>query len=305
MGGFLFILLFIVLPIIIKSVKNSSSGKESYSQKQRRELEKLRAEVAERKAQEDARKRQEDQRRRADAERRRKAEENRRALEARKRMEELKAAQQAIVPEVKQDAPVRDTAPAKSDAPVIDAAPVKPAAPVKADVPVKETAPVKADIPEIEPIADERVSIDKLTTERVMTGRRYLMDITKIPSKAAVDKAMEEDRPLMAVLSFDGMTAFMCRKGDAADHAGLLVKMGRLSSEEHSFFRITFTRDKAEWLYDCPESYRVIPYPERRRETYFNDGLVVIKDFLGAVGYSPRITIPEECRKGFELPEIK
>ncbi|MBQ8961852.1 MAG: hypothetical protein IJ071_11680 [Ruminococcus sp.] len=294
MGGFLFILLFIVVPLVINAAKNGNGGgKETPAQKRRRELEKLRSEVSARKAQEDQRKRQEDERRRIDEARRRKEEENRRAREAKKRMEELRAAYQAETP-VKQAAPVKASAPVKAEAPK-----VKQAAPVNA------SAPVKSDIPEAEALPQETVSRDQIGTERVFTARRYLMDISKYPSKVAVDKAMEEDRPLMAVLSFDGMSAFVCRKGDAADHTGLLAIMGRLSSEENSFFKICFTKDHAEWLYDCPESYRVIPYADRRRETYFSDGLTVIKDFLGAVGYSPRITIPEEHRRGFQLPEIK
>jgi len=81
--------------------------------------------------------------------------------------------------------------------------------------------------------------------------------------------------------------------------------LGRLSSEANSFFKISFNKKRAQWYFDCPSSYRVIPYDDRRRETYFSDGLVVIRDLLGALDYSPEITVPEECKKGFELPEIK
>ena len=123
--------------------------------------------------------------------------------------------------------------------------------------------------------------------------------------QAMMDKAMEEDKIILAALSFDGMSAFMCPLGYAADCDELLGKMGRLSSEANSFFKISFNKKRAQWYFDCPSSYRVIPYDDRRRETYFSDGLVVIRDLLGALGYSPEITVPEECKKGFELPEIK
>ena len=183
--------------------------------------------------------------------------------------------------------------------------PVKASDPIKESVPIKELDPVRAEIPEIEPVAQGRAARDQLNTERVFTARRYLMDITKLPSKAAVDKAMEEDKIILAALSFDGMSTFMCPLGYAADCDELLGKMGRLSSEANSFFEISFNKKRAQWYFDCPSSYRVIPYDDRRRETYFSDGLVVIRDLLGALGYSPEITVPEECKKGFELPEIK
>ncbi|HOO07275.1 MAG TPA: hypothetical protein PLH83_12465 [Ruminococcus sp.] len=304
MGGFFFILLCIVLPIVINAAKNSEGGKQSPAQKRRRDLERLKAEVSARKAQEDQRQKQEEDRRRIDAERRRKEEENRRAREAKKQMEALRAARQEI-PKVKETAPVKAEPKIKENAPVKAEPPVKASDPIKESVPIKELDPVRAEIPEIEPVAQERAARDQLNTERVFTARRYLMDITKLPSKAAVDKAMEEDKIILAALSFDGMSAFMCPLGYAADCDELLGKMGRLSSEANSFFKISFNKRRAQWYFDCPSSYRVIPYDDRRRETYFSDGLVVIRDLLGALGYSPEITVPEECKKGFELPEIK
>ena len=285
-------MLCIVLPIVINAAKNSEGGKQSPAQKRRRELERLKAEVSARKAQEDQRQKQEEDRRRIDAERRRKEEENRRAREAKKQMEALRAARQEI-PKVKETAPVKAEPP------------VKASDPIKESVPIKELDPVRAEIPEIEPVAQGRAARDQLNTERVFTARRYLMDITKLPSKAAVDKALEEDKIILAALSFDGMSAFMCPLGYAADCDELLGKMGRLSSEANSFFKISFNKKRAQWYFDCPSSYRVIPYDDRRRETYFSDGLVVIRDLLGALDYSPEITVPEECKKGFELPEIK
>ncbi|MBQ8122793.1 MAG: hypothetical protein IJ170_05715 [Ruminococcus sp.] len=310
MGGFFFILLCIVLPIVINAAKNSEGGKQSPAQKRQRDLERLKAEVSARKAQEDQRQKQEEERRRIDAERRRKEEENRRAREAKKQMEALRAARQEI-PKVKETAPVKaepkikETAPVKAEPKIKETAPVKAEPPVKASDPIKELDPVRAEIPEIEPVAQGRAARDQLNTERVFTARRYLMDITKLPSKAAVDKAMEEDKIILAALSFDGMSTFMCPLGYAADCDELLGKMGRLSSEANSFFKISFNKKRAQWYFDCPSSYRVIPYDDRRRETYFSDGLVVIRDLLGALGYSPEITVPEECKKGFELPEIK
>ena len=285
-------MLCIVLPIVINAAKNSEGGKQSPAQKRRRDLERLKAEVSARKAQEDQRQKQEEDRRRIDAERRRKEEENRRAREAKKQMEALRAARQEI-PKVKETAPVKAEPP------------VKASDPIKESVPIKELDPVRAEIPEIEPVAQGRAARDQLNTERVFTARRYLMDITKLPSKAAVDKALEEDKIILAALSFDGMSAFMCPLGYAADCDELLGKMGRLSSEANSFFKISFNKKRAQWYFDCPSSYRVIPYDDRRRETYFSDGLVVIRDLLGALDYSPEITVPEECKKGFELPEIK
>ena len=297
-------MLCIVLPIVINAAKNSEGGKQSPAQKRRRDLERLKAEVSARKAQEDQRQKQEEDRRRIDAERRRKEEENRRAREAKKQMEALRAARQEI-PKVKETAPVKAEPKIKETAPVKAEPPVKASDPIKESVPIKELDPVRAEIPEIEPVAQERAARDQLNTERVFTARRYLMDITKLPSKAAVDKAMEEDKFILAALSFDGMSTFMCPLGYAADCDELLGKMGRLSSEANSFFKISFNKKRAQWYFDCPSSYRVIPYDDRRRETYFSDGLVVIRDLLGALEYSPEITVPEECKKGFELPEIK
>ena len=52
------------------------------------------------------------------------------------------------------------------------------------------------------------------------------MNTIKHPSEEAVNKAIAEDEPLLALISFDGKTAIISQIDEAIEHHILLMKAG-------------------------------------------------------------------------------
>ena len=52
------------------------------------------------------------------------------------------------------------------------------------------------------------------------------MNTIKYPSDKAVNKAIAEDEPLLALISFDGKTAIISQIDEAMEHHILLMKAG-------------------------------------------------------------------------------
>ena len=127
------------------------------------------------------------------------------------------------------------------------------------------------------------------------------MNITKYPSEQAVNDAMKQDEPLLAVISFDGKNAIMSMVDDAVEHHILLAKNGYQSTDIDKFFRIVFDRNGADWTFICPPDYKDIPYKDHRIEAFYKDGFAEISDFLHRVGYLVGINIPKRYRRHLDV----
>lgn len=123
------------------------------------------------------------------------------------------------------------------------------------------------------------------------------MNIIKYPSTEDVNKAIAEDEPLLAVMSFDGKTAIMSQIDEAMEHHILLMKAGYKDTDIDKFFRIVLDQSGADWTFICPPNYKNIPFKDKRIEAFYKDGFAVISDFLHSIGYIVGINIPKRYRR--------
>lgn len=126
------------------------------------------------------------------------------------------------------------------------------------------------------------------------------MNIIKYPSEEDVNKAIADDEPMLAVISFDGKTAVMSRIDEAVEHNILLMKAGYKDTDIDKFFRIVLDKSGADWTFVCPPDYKNIPFKDKRIEAFYKDGFTVISDFLHSIGYLVGINIPKRYRRRFD-----
>ena len=75
------------------------------------------------------------------------------------------------------------------------------------------------------------------------------MNTIKYPSEEAVNKAIAEDEPLLALISFDGKTAIISQIDEAMEHHILLMKAGYKDTDIAKFFRIVLDKSGAGWTF--------------------------------------------------------
>lgn len=126
------------------------------------------------------------------------------------------------------------------------------------------------------------------------------MNIIKYPSEESVNKAIADDEPMLAVISFDGKTAIISQIDEAMEHHILLMKAGYKDTDIDKFFRIVLDKSGADWTFICPSDYKNIPFKDKRIEAFYKDGFAVISDFLHSIGYLVGIDIPKRYRRHFD-----
>ena len=126
------------------------------------------------------------------------------------------------------------------------------------------------------------------------------MNIIKYPSEESVNKAIADDEPMLAAISFDGKTAVISQIDEAMEHHILLMKAGYKDTDIDKFFRIVLDKSGADWTFVCPPDYRNIPFKDKRIEAFYKDGFAVISDFLHSIGYLVGIDIPKRYRRHFD-----
>ena len=126
------------------------------------------------------------------------------------------------------------------------------------------------------------------------------MNIIKYPSEESVNKAIADDEPLLAAISFDGKTAVISQIDEAMEHHILLMKAGYKDTDIDKFFRIVLDKSGADWTFVCPPDYKNIPFKDKRIEAFYKDGFAVISDFLHSIGYLVGIDIPKRYRRHFD-----
>lgn len=119
------------------------------------------------------------------------------------------------------------------------------------------------------------------------------MNTIKHPSEEAVNKAIAEDEPLLALISFDGKTAIISQIDEAMEHHILLMKAGYNDTDIDKFFRIVLDKSGADWTFVCPPDYKGIQFKDKRIEAFYKDGFAVISEFLHSIGYLVGINIPK------------
>ena len=127
------------------------------------------------------------------------------------------------------------------------------------------------------------------------------MNMTYYPSEQAVTDAIQQDEPMLAVISFDGKQAAVSPVYDAIEHHILLAKIGQPSTDIDKYFRIVFDRSGADWTFICPPDYKGISIKDRRIEAFYKDGFTEIADFLHSIGYLVGINIPKRYRRRLDM----
>ncbi len=121
------------------------------------------------------------------------------------------------------------------------------------------------------------------------------------PDQETVDKAIQEDDPLLMLVSFDGKEVLVSNIDDSFEHHILLKNLNYSEMDIDKYFRIVLNRDGADWTFVCPSNYKGIAVKDTRIERFYNDGMGLIAKAIGALGYEPKIDIPRRYRRHFNM----
>lgn len=118
------------------------------------------------------------------------------------------------------------------------------------------------------------------------------MDIIKYTDENSVTAAMEQDEPLLVLLSFDGEQVIISRIDEAVEHHILLRKAGFSDTDIDKYFRLVVDRSGADWTFVCPPDYSSVTRKDKRIEEFFKDGMKIIPEALKTIGYDVPVEIP-------------
>lgn len=121
------------------------------------------------------------------------------------------------------------------------------------------------------------------------------------PDRQAVDKAMQEDDPLLILVTYDSKEILISNIDDSFEHIILLKNLGYQERDLDKFFRVIVNREGADWTFVCPSNYKNIVNKEKRIETFYKDGIIAIAKAIQAIGYDAEINIPPRYRRHFNL----
>lgn len=127
------------------------------------------------------------------------------------------------------------------------------------------------------------------------------MNITYYPDGETVKTAMEQDEPLLVLISFDGEQVIASQIDDAVEHHILLRKVDLPDTDIDKYFRVVLDRSGADWTFVCPPDYSGITRKDKRIEHFFKDGMTVIPKALNEMGYDVEVEIPKRYRRHFNM----
>lgn len=121
------------------------------------------------------------------------------------------------------------------------------------------------------------------------------------PDKESVTAAMEQDEPLLVLISFDGERVIVSQIDEAVEHHILLRKTGFPDTDIDKYFRLVVDRSGADWTLVCPPDYSSITRKDKRIEGFFKDGMMIIPKALKMIGYDVPVEIPKRYRRHFDM----
>ena len=127
------------------------------------------------------------------------------------------------------------------------------------------------------------------------------MNIIKYPSEQEADKAMQDNEPMLCLISFDGERVILSQIDEAMEHHILLTQTGFKQTDIDKYFRIIFDREGADWTFVCPPDYKNIKDKQRRIGEFYKDGFTTISAILHELGYLISLNIPNRYRRHFNM----
>lgn len=127
------------------------------------------------------------------------------------------------------------------------------------------------------------------------------MNIIYYPDEDSVATAMEQDEPLLVLISFDGERVIVSQIDEAVEHHILLRKAGFPDTDIDKYFRLVVDRSGADWTFVCPPDYSTVTRKDKRIEGFFKDGMTVIPKALKQIGYDVPVEIPKRYRRHFDM----
>lgn len=118
-----------------------------------------------------------------------------------------------------------------------------------------------------------------------------------------VNKAIEENEPLLILISFNGERMIVGELAESVEHNILLNKVGKSELDVDKYFRIVVDKSGADWTFVCPSNYKNIEDKTRRIAAFYKDGFSVISEGLIELGYCVGINIP--FRYNRHIKELK
>ena len=127
------------------------------------------------------------------------------------------------------------------------------------------------------------------------------MNIIYYPDKENVTAAMEQDEPLLVLISFDGEQVITSQIDEAVEHHILLRKVDLPDTDIDKYFRLVLDRSGADWTFVCPPDYSKVTRKDKRIEQFFKDGMIIIPKALKSLGYDVPVEIPKRYRRHFDM----
>jgi hypothetical protein len=127
------------------------------------------------------------------------------------------------------------------------------------------------------------------------------MEIKYYPDENTVRKAIQDDDPLLMLVSFDRKEILLSNIDDAVEHNILLKKMKYSETDIDKYFRVVINQDGADWTFVCPAGYKNIEDKNRRIKTFYIDGIEAITEAIKFIGYNVGINIPKRYIRHMEF----
>ncbi len=127
------------------------------------------------------------------------------------------------------------------------------------------------------------------------------MNITYYPDKESVTIAMEQDEPLLVLVSFSGEQVIISQIDEGVEGNILIRKVGLPDTDIDKYFRIVLDHSGADWTFVCPPDYNGMTRKDKRIERFFKDGMTVIPEALKELGYDVPVEIPKRYRRHFDM----
>ena len=122
-------------------------------------------------------------------------------------------------------------------------------------------------------------------------------DIKYYPDKKEVLRMIDNDDPLLMLVSYDQKEILLSGIDTSYEHIILLKQLGYPEMDIDRFFRVVVSKSGADWTFVCPQNYKEIENRDRRIEVFYNDGHDILSKALKFIGYSVKIDIPTRYRR--------